>query len=81
MATADNFTGKVVSLIIMIVLVALVAIPIITSMIGKNGEPNAGDTYPIQEGTTLATIVEILPIFLVLAILLVIVKWFLDSRA
>ncbi len=80
MASADNFTGKVVSLIIMIVLVALVAIPIITSMIGTDGTPE-GATYPIQSGTTLATIVEILPIFLVLAILLVIVKWFLDSRA
>ena len=89
MASADNFTNKIVTLVVFVVLVALVAIPIINGMVGtdvaESGTPGTdgyipAKDYPIDAGTTEATIIQILPVFLVLAIMLVIVKWFMGGK-
>ena len=89
MASTDNFVGKVVGLVIAVVVIAMVAIPIITGMVGtdvaESGTPGEAGyipakDYPIDAGTTEATIIGILPVFLVLAILIMIVKMFLDNR-
>ena len=89
MASTDNFVGKVVGLVIAVVVICAVAIPIIGGMVGTDvpasGTPGtdgyvAPIDYPINAGTTEATIVQILPVFLVLAILIMIVKMFLDNR-
>ena len=80
MANPENFTADIVSVVIGVIVVAAVAVPIINGMVGTNGKPNAGDTYPIQEGTMLATIVQILPVFLVLAVLMMIVYLFINKR-
>ncbi len=89
MASTDNFVGKVVGLVIAVVVIAMVAIPIITGMVGtdvaESGTPGTdgyvpAKDYPIDAGTTEATIIGILPVFLVLAILIMIVKMFLDNR-
>lgn len=80
MANPESFTADIVSVVIGVIVVAAVAVPIINGMVGTNGKPNAGDTYPIQEGTMLATIVQILPVFLVLAVLMMIVYLFINKR-
>ena len=80
MANPENFTADIVSVVIGVIVVAAVAVPIINGMVGTNGKPNAGDTYPIQEGTMLATIIQILPVFLVLAVLMMIVYLFINKR-
>ena len=68
MASADNFVGKVVGLVIAVVVICAVAIPILSKAAsGMTG--------------TEATIMQILPVFLVLAILIMIVKMFLENRA
>ena len=77
MASTDNFVGKVVGLVIAVVVICAVAIPIISGMVGTDTETV---DYPINSGTTEATIVQILPVFLVLAILIMIVKMFLDNK-
>lgn len=82
----EDFTAKVVGIVIAIIIVAVVAIPIIHGMVGKDGYAadgttvQAGKTYPIQEGSTLATIIEVIPIFLVLAILMTVVYMFLNKN-
>lgn len=80
MANPESFTADIVSVVIGVIVVAAVAVPIINGMVGTNGKPNAGDTYPIQDGTMLATIVQILPVFLVLAVLMMIVYLFINKR-
>lgn len=80
MANPENFTADIVSVVIGVIVVAAVAVPIINGMVGTNGKPNTGDTYPIQEGTMLATIVQILPVFLVLAVLMMIVYLFISKK-
>lgn len=80
MANPENFTADIVSVVIGVIVVAAVAVPIINGMVGTNGKPNASDTYPIQEGTMLATIVQILPVFLVLAVLMMIVYLFISKK-
>ena len=67
MASTDNFVGKVVGLVIAVVVICAVAIPILS------------DASKGMTGTE-ATIMGILPVFLVLAILIMIVKMFLDNR-
>lgn len=79
MANPESFTADIVSVVIGVIVVAAVAVPIINGMVGKNGTPD-GATYPIQEGTMLATIVQILPVFLVLAVLMMIVYLFINKR-
>lgn len=76
---AEDFTGSIVGIVVAVIVVGAVAVPIITSMVGTDGTPS-GATYPIQEGTILATIVEILPVFLVLAVLMMIVYLFIQKK-
>ena len=78
MAKYENFTGDIISAVIAIIVVGAVAVPIINGMVGTDGTPE-GATYPIQEGSMLATIVEILPVFLVLAVLMMIVYLFISK--
>ena len=79
MANPESFTADIVSVVIGVIVVAAVAVPIINGMVGTNGTPS-GATYPIQEGTMLATIVSILPVFLVLAVLMMIVYLFISKK-
>lgn len=75
----EDFTGNIISVVIAVIVVAAVAVPIINGMVGTDGTPE-GATYPIQEGSMLATIVEILPVFLVLAVLMMIVYLFISKK-
>lgn len=79
MAKMESFTGDIVAVVIGTIVVAAVAVPIINGMVGTDGTP-AGSTYPIQEGTMLATLVTILPVFLVLALLMMIVYMFIQKK-
>ena len=79
MANTEDFTGSIVAVVVAVIVVAAVAVPIISGMVGTDGTPE-GATYPIQEGTMLATIVQVLPIFLVLAILMMIVALFINKK-
>lgn len=79
MANPESFTADIVSVVIGVIVVAAVAVPIINGMVGTDGTPS-GATYPIQEGTMLATIVQILPVFLVLAVLMMIVYLFISKK-
>ena len=79
MANTESFTADIVSVVIAVIVVAAVAVPIINGMVGTDGTP-AGATYPIQEGTMLATIVSILPVFLILAVLMMIVYLFISKK-
>ena len=79
MANTESFTADIVSVVIAVIVVAAVAVPIINGMVGTDGTPS-GATYPIQEGTMLATIVQILPVFLVLAVLMMIVYLFINKK-
>ena len=79
MANPESFTADIVSVVIAVIVVAAVAVPIINGMVGTDGTPE-GATYPIQDGTMLATIVQILPVFLVLAVLMMIVYLFINKK-
>lgn len=79
MANPESFTADIVSVVIGVIVVAAVAVPIINGMVGTDGTPS-GATYPIQSGTMLATIVQILPVFLVLAVLMMIVYLFISKK-
>lgn len=79
MANPESFTADIVSVVIAVIVVAAVAVPIINGMVGTDGTPS-GATYPIQEGTMLATIVQILPVFLILAVLMMIVYLFISKK-
>jgi hypothetical protein len=88
----EDFTGNIIGVVIAVVVVGAVAIPIITGMVGENtpaqGTPGTDGyvpavTYPINTAdpnmAVLATIMEILPVFLVLAILMMIVYLFITK--
>lgn len=75
----EDFTGNIISVVIAVIVIGAVAIPIITGLVGTDGTPE-GATYPIQEGSMIATIVEILPVFLVLAVLMMIVYLFITKK-
>lgn len=77
--STEDFTASVVGIVIAVIIVAVVAIPIINGLIGTDGTPE-GATYPIQKGDTVATVIQVIPIFLILAILLSVVYMFLDKR-
>ena len=79
MANPESFTADIVSVVIGVIVVAAVAVPIINGMVGTDGTPT-GAPYPIQKGTMLATIVQILPVFHVLAVLMMIVYLFINKR-
>lgn len=73
----DDFTSNIVAVVIAVIVIAAVAVPIINGMIGTDTESK---DYPIDEGSTIATIVEVIPIFLVLAVLMMVVYLFLNKR-
>lgn len=75
----EDFTSKVVGIVIAVIVIAVVAIPIINGMIGTDGTPE-GATYPIQSGSTEATIIKVIPIFLILAVLMGVVYMFLNGK-
>ena len=77
--STENFTASIVGIVIAVIVVAAVAVPILGSMVGTDGTPS-GATYPIQEGTMLATLVEIIPVFLILAVILMVVGVFLSKK-
>lgn len=79
MAKMESFTGDIVAVVVGTIVVAAVAVPIINGMVGTDGTPS-GATYPIQSGTMLATLVQILPVFLVLALLMMIVYMFIQKK-
>lgn len=79
MAKMESFTGDIVAVVVGVIVVAAVAVPIINGMVGTDGTPE-GATYPIQSGTMLATLVQILPVFLVLALLMMIVYMFIQKK-
>lgn len=85
----EDFTSKVVGIVIAVIVIAVVAIPIINGMIGTNkeavGTPGTdgyvpAETYPIQSGSTEATIIKVIPIFLILAVLMGVVYMFLNGK-
>lgn len=69
MANVESFTGKIVGVVVAVIVVAAVAVPILTDVITDNS----------ITGTT-KTILEILPVFLVLAILMIVVRMFMNKR-
>ena len=71
----ESFTGNIVAVVIGVIVVGAVAVPIITGLVGP-----ANSDAPIKEGTTTATIVMVIPIFLVLAILMAVVYMFLQKK-
>lgn len=75
----EDFTSKVVGIVIAVIVIAVVAIPIINGMIGTDGTPE-GSTYPIQSRSTEATIIKVIPIFLILAVLMGVVYMFLNGK-
>lgn len=69
MASTEDFTGKIVGVVIAVIVVAAVGIPVITDVISDSS----------ITGTT-KTILEIVPVFLVLGVLMVVIKMFLNKR-
>ena len=65
----EDFTGKVIGVVIAIIVVAVVAIPIINGVIEDQN----------ITGTT-ATILNVIPIFLILAVLMAVVYMFLNKK-
>ncbi len=68
-SNSEGFVGKIVGVVVGVIVVGAVAIPIINGL-------TEGATPTIDPDSTVGTIVKILPVFLVLAILLMIVKLF-----
>lgn len=64
----EDFTGKIITIVIAVIVVAVVAIPIINQVIADNN----------ITGTT-ATILGVIPIFLILAVLMAVVYMFLNN--
>ena len=69
MASTEGFTSKIVGVVVAVIVVAAVGIPVISSV-----------TSDMEAGTT-KTILDILPVFLVLAVLMIVVKMFMDKRS
>ena len=63
----DNFTANIVSVVVAVIVVAAVAVPVIVSVSAD------------AKGTT-KTILDILPVFLVLAVLMMIVYMFITKK-
>lgn len=63
-----DYTGKIVGVVVAVIVVLLVAVPIIS-------KASEGIT-----DTTLKTIIDVIPIFLVISILLAVVGMFLKDR-
>ncbi len=65
----EDFTSKVVAVVIAVIVVAAVAIPIINGVIEDQ-----------QITGTTATILNVIPIFLILAVLMTVVYMFLNKK-
>lgn len=78
-AGVSDFTGKIVSVVIGIVVIAAVAIPVIQGLMTDPDGEGAGVPV-IDPSSTEGTVIKILPVFLVLAILMVVVRMFLNKR-
>lgn len=65
----EDFTSKVVTVVIAVIVVAVVAIPVINGVI----------TDQNITGTT-ATILNVIPIFLILAVLMTVVYMFMNGK-
>ena len=68
-SNSEGFVGRIVGVVVGVIVVGAVAIPIVNGL-------TTGDTPTIDPNSTVGTIINILPVFLVLAILLMIVKLF-----
>lgn len=71
----NDFTGKIVGVVIAVVIVAVVAVPIIHDLVTDpdgDGPKTATITDP-----TLITIINVIPVFLVLAVLMTVVYLFM----
>lgn len=68
-SNSEGFVGKIVGVVVGVIVVGAVAIPIVNGL-------TSGDNPTIDPTSTVGTIINILPVFLVLAILLMIVKLF-----
>ena len=64
---AEGFTGKIVGVVVAVIVVAAVAVPVLADL-----------TKDMDAGTT-KTILSILPVFLVLAILMIVVRMFMNK--
>lgn len=64
----EDFTSNIVAVVISVIVVAAVGIPIVNEL-----------TKDMEAGTT-KTILEILPVFLVLAVLMIVIKIFMDKK-
>lgn len=64
---AESFTGKIVGVVVAVIVVAAVAVPVLSEV-----------TTGLSAGTT-KTILGILPVFLVLAILMIVVRMFMNK--
>lgn len=64
---AEGFTGKIVGVVVAVIVVAAVAVPVLSEV-----------TKDMDAGTT-KTILGILPVFLVLAILMIVVRMFMNK--
>ena len=68
----EGFTSSVVGVVVAIVVVAAVALPVINGL-------TTGDN-PVVTDPTQVTIVKIIPVFLVLAILMMVIKSFMSKN-
>lgn len=68
MASTEDFTGKIVGIVIALVIVTAVALPIINTATEDITDP------------TLTTIIQIVPVFLILAVLMVVIKMFMGGK-
>ena len=75
----DDFTSKIVAVVICVIVIAAVAIPIISGFT-KDPDGDGPQTATITDGT-LVTIINVIPIFLVLAVLMMVVYLFLQKRS
>lgn len=65
----EDFTSKVIAVVIAVIVVAVVAIPVINGVVEDQN----------ITGTT-ATILNVIPIFLILAVLMTVVYMFLNKK-
>lgn len=85
----EDFTSKVITVVIAVIVIAVVAIPIINGMIGtdvpESGTPGtdgyvAAKDYPIDADSPEAAIIKVIPIFLILAVLMTVVYMFMSGK-
>ena len=65
----EDFTSKVVTVVIAVIVIAVVAIPVINQAAEESGADN-----------TTKTILGVIPIFLILAVLMTVVYMFMNGK-